>query len=278
VHAQSPPLSQPSQGANEQCAYAKKIAAPQLAALRESMFVPGKKLDIAAVMKDPQLAETMQEMAQQDQARNAQDWAALCTYKTQNTEQQAKVAPRVIFLGDSITEFWRDADPGYFSDKVLDRGISGQTSSQILLRFYSDVVELHPAAVHLLVGTNDVAQNTGPIGDADILNNIRAMVDLAQANHIKLILATIPPAKAFNWRPQIERPAERIVHLNLELRRIASERKLTFVDYYSALNDGEGGMRAELSNDGIHPNRDGYARMRPIVEKAIDEALRGRAR
>ena len=114
VHAQTPPASQISQGANEQCAYVRKIDSPKLAALRDSMFVPGKKLDVAALMKDPQFAQIMQDMAKQDHVRNAQDWAALCTYKTQNIEQKAKAAPRVIFLGDSITEFWRDADPGYF--------------------------------------------------------------------------------------------------------------------------------------------------------------------
>jgi lysophospholipase L1-like esterase len=179
-------------------------------------------------------------------------------------------------LGDSITEFWRVADPIFFHEKTLDRGISGQTSSQITLRFYTDVVQLHPLAVHLLVGTNDVAQNTGPISDEDFLSNIRTMVDLAQINHIKVVLASIAPAKTFPWRPNISSPADRITRLNAQLRLLAKERKLMFVDYYSILTDGQGGLRDALSNDGVHPNRDGYALMRPVAEKAIAAALHTR--
>jgi lysophospholipase L1-like esterase len=274
AYAQASSSAPLSQDANDQCSYMKKLDAPQLVQLRDSLLVPGKQFDLAALAKDPQLAGFMGDMARQGQVRNAQDWAALCVYKVANMERKIKGAPRVVFLGDSITELWRDGDPAFFSEKISDRGISGQTSSQVLLRFYSDVVELHPAVVHLMVGTNDIAQNTGPISNKDILNNIRAMIDIAQASHIKLVLATIPPAKAFGTQIQ---SGERIAQLNQQLRRLAAERKLIFVDYYSAMNDGEGGMRAELSNDGIHPNRNGYSRMRPIAEKAIEDALRVRS-
>jgi lysophospholipase L1-like esterase len=266
----------PAPTADAQCAYVKQSdASPLLAQMLDGMVKPGAKVDLAAMIKDPQVAALMRDMAEQDKARAAQDWAALCKYKADNAEQLSRGAPRVIFLGDSITEFWRSADPAFFSDQALDRGISGQTSSQLLLRFPADVVALHPVVVHLMVGTNDVAQNTGPISDANILGNIRAMVDLAHANRIRVVLASIPPARVFGWRSTIQ-PAERIARLNQQLRALAAERKLVFVDYYTALKDAEGGMRAELSNDGVHPNRNGYALMRPLAEQAIARAQRAK--
>ena len=264
---------QPLDSLGEQCAYAKKLDNPFIAELQDRLIVPGKRFDFSEMMKDPRAPGLTREIAQYDEARKSLDWAALCNYKQANAEQKAKGAPQVVFLGDSITENWIKADPSFFSDKIVDRGIGGQTSSQILLRFHADVVALHPAVVHLMAGTNDVAQNGGPISDYDILNNFQAMIDLAQANDIKVVLASIPPAQSFFTKPQLQ-PAERIVRLNDQLRRIAEERNITFVDYYTPLSDGRGGLRSDLSNDGVHPNRDGYALMKPVAEAAIHGALR----
>ncbi len=137
-------------------------------------------------------------------------------------------------MGDSITEGWGVGDPSLFSGAVVDRGISGQTSPQMLVRFYQDVVALHPQAVHIMAGTNDVAGNTGPSSPDDFKNNIRAMVDLAKANHIQVVLASILPAERFAWRPDIQ-PVEQIRRLNAWLRQYASQHKLIYADYYSSL-------------------------------------------
>jgi lysophospholipase L1-like esterase len=200
------------------------------------------------------------------------DWAFLCRYKSENAALKDRKPVRVVFMGDSITENWLYSDPSLFSDEAINRGISGQTTSQMLLRFYQDVVDIRPAIVHIMAGTNDVAQNTGPISDVDLLNNFRAMIDLATANHIGVILASIPPVASFKWRQEIQ-PVERILRLNQQLRQLATERHLTFVDYYSALKDNHGGLKDALSNDGVHLNRSGYATMRPLVDKALSETL-----
>jgi lysophospholipase L1-like esterase len=174
-------------------------------------------------------------------------------------------------MGDSITEFWSRFDPELFGEGVVNRGISGQTSPQMLVRFYSDVVALRPAAVHLMAGTNDLAGNTGPSRPEDFKNNIRAMVDLAEANGIAVVLASIPPAAAFPWRPEVE-PAPIIAQLNDWLEGYATENKLVFVDYHAAITGPSGELRAELSSDGVHPDADGYAAMRPLTIEALAAA------
>lgn len=199
------------------------------------------------------------------------DWPNLCKYKAQNPQVIALGRPDVVFMGDSITEFWQLADPTMFSEKVVDRGISGQTSPQMLARFMQDVVLLHPKAVHILAGTNDVAGNTGPNAPEDYENNIRAMVTLAKANGIAVILGSIPPVKRFAWRSDLK-PGPQVVMLNKWLRDFAAENHLGYVDYYSALADEEGGLKADLSPDGVHPNRDGYQLMRPLAQAAIRKA------
>ena len=268
--AQTPPAG--SEAA--QCPSVKPLDASVQSKFTDLLTLPGSKLDMATLAKDPSLLQALQQVNAQQAASKTLDWAALCHYKAANNAQRMKSPPRVIFLGDSITENWIHGDPALFSDAVIDRGISGQTTSQILLRFYADVVALHPAVVHLMAGTNDVAQNEGPISDADILDNLRAMIDLAKANHIKVVLASIPPMAKVAWRPSLL-PAARIVALNDSLKRLAAERRIVFVDYYAALKDSAGGMRAELSNDGVHPNRDGYAAMRPLADRAI-ASVRGK--
>jgi lysophospholipase L1-like esterase len=202
----------------------------------------------------------------------ARDFAGTCHYKSENAAVLKGAHPTAIFMGDSITEGWRAGDPSLFNHAVLDRGISGQTSPQMLVRFYQDVVALHPRAVHIMAGTNDVAGNTGPSSPEDFKNNIRAMVDLAKTNHIRVILASIPPAERFPWRLDIQ-PVEQIQQLNAWLRQFAEQHKLIYADYYSSLTTPSGAFRAELSNDGVHPNSDGYAAMRPIADAALRKAM-----
>src|SRR5579863_7055416 len=183
---------------------------------------PGHSFSLSGIPVDVLAKVAATAKAQVDQ--QAKDWPNLCRYRDQNEAvAHSATHPRVIFLGDSITEFWQVAQPDYFTDQVLDRGISGQTTPQILLRFYQDVVALHPLVVHIMAGTNDVAANTGLESDETILNNIRSMIDLAQSNHIRVVLASIPPTKAMNWRPNVK-PAERIQRLNRQLRAIAAGR------------------------------------------------------
>lgn len=201
----------------------------------------------------------------------SQDWPYLCRYRDQNAAiLRSGVRPQVVFLGDSITEYWRLAQPDLFGDKIVDRGISGQTTPQILLRFYADVVALHPRVVHIMAGTNDIAGNTGPMSDDQIFDNIRAMLDIAAANHIKVVLASITPAAAGD----ANHPAARILAINARLRQLAAHRGAIFVDYHTPMSDERHGISRGLADDGLHPNRDGYAVMRPLAERALAEALR----
>jgi lysophospholipase L1-like esterase len=203
----------------------------------------------------------------------ARDWPGLCRYQAANGALEGKPPPRVVFMGDSITEGWVDGDPVLFADGVVGRGISAQTSPQMLLRFRQDVVALVPRVVHIMAGTNDIAGNTGPTTVRDFQNNILAMLDIARANDIAVVLAGIPPSKRLYWR-ELD-PRREIRTLNAWLRATAAERGLVFVDYGEVLADAEGGLRADLGNDGVHPNRAGYAAMRPLAERAIAEAERG---
>jgi lysophospholipase L1-like esterase len=206
------------------------------------------------------------------QRRLTQDFFGLCAYRDENAKLGPSTSDRVVFFGDSITELWRSADPEFFTGDRVNRGISGQTTAQMLGRFRHDVVALRPRAVHIMAGTNDLAGNTGPTTLAWIQANIRGMVDIARANRIHVILAAVPPAAHFNWRPAI-RPIPQIEALNAWLREYAASEKLVFVDYGGGLGDGAGGMKAGLSADGVHPNASAYALMRKLAEGAMHEAL-----
>jgi lysophospholipase L1-like esterase len=202
------------------------------------------------------------------QRRLTQDFFGICAYRAENAKLEPGSADRVVFFGDSITELWRAADPEFFTQGRVNRGIGGQTTAQMLGRFRHDVVALRPRAVHIMAGTNDLAGNTGPTTLAWIQANIRSMVDIARANRIAVILAAVPPAAHFNWRPAI-RPVPQIQALNAWLREYAASENLVFVDYGGVLGDGAGGMKAELSADGVHPNPAAYALMRKLAERAI---------
>lgn len=239
-----------------------------MAQMRELLLDTNAKKDrLVAMFRSPNAKGYMERAA----LRQHSDWADLCHYRAANAEIRAHTAPVVVFMGDSITENWAVADRALFANGVVGRGVSGQTSSQMLLRFYSDVIALKPKVVHIMAGTNDVAANTGPISDEDFENNIRAMVELAQADKIAVVLASIPPSSGMARVPGL-RPAARITALNTWLRAYASERNAIYVDYDSVLNDGNGGLRANLSNDGVHPNRAGYAAMVASTNRAIAQA------
>jgi lysophospholipase L1-like esterase len=200
-------------------------------------------------------------------AQRARDWADLCRYRAANEALRGHA--RVVLMGDSITDFWREGDPGLFGHGIVDRGISGQTSSQMLVRFWPDVIALHPRVVQILAGTNDIAGNTGPTTARDYERNIMAMVELAQAHHIRVLLGAIPPAVSFWWTPQPYRPATRIRGLNAWLRSYARSSGAGFVDYYAHLATAAGAFRADLSNDGVHPNAAGYKVMSALLQGAI---------
>lgn len=205
------------------------------------------------------------------------DWGWLCRYKADNDRLAASQHARVVFMGDSITEGWQRFDSAMFTNGVVDRGISGQTSPQILLRFYQDVIALKPGVVHIMAGTNDLAGNLGPTSPDQWKNNIRAMIDLALANKVRPVLASILPAAKFPWASSLK-PAIQIAELNAWLRSYAAQRHLVYADYHSAMADAQGGMKEGLSSDGVHPNAEGYKLMRPIAEKAIAAAKRSTPR
>jgi lysophospholipase L1-like esterase len=192
-------------------------------------------------------------------------------------EKLPKPAPgekRIVFMGDSITEGWHfDGPQGSFPGKpYVNRGISGQTSPQMVLRFRQDVVDLQPAAVVILAGTNDIAGNTGPMTIEQTEENIMDMAEVAAANHIKVVLCSVLPAFDFPWKPGVE-PAPKIEALNAWIASYATEKGYVYVDYHSAMKDARDGLPANLSKDGVHPTPAGYAIMAPLVEAGIAKAL-----
>jgi lysophospholipase L1-like esterase len=241
---------------------------PEAAKLLTDLFITPRTLrpaDLGALGQNAQFAAFEKE----SRARGASDWAGLCRFRQANAEVAAAARrPKAVFMGDSITENWGLADPGFFTGGIVNRGISAQTSAQMLLRFRPDVVALHPAVVHILAGTNDVAGNNGPTSSQDFRNNIQSMVELARANGIRVILGSIPPAAEFSWRPGM-RPTPRIRALNDWLRDYATRTGLGYLDYYTALAGPAGELRPALSNEGVHPNRDGYVIMRSLAEAAL---------
>jgi lysophospholipase L1-like esterase len=207
--------------------------------------------------------------------KRMQDWAQLGYYRAKNATLAPPAAgeQRVVFFGDSITELWGRSWKASFGDKpYVDRGISGQTSSQMVVRFHQDVVDLRPAVVVILAGTNDIAENTGPMTPEATLDNFRAMLEMARANGIKVVVGSIPPAGDFPWRKGLE-PAPKIRALNEHLQAWCQSQGLVWVDYYSALTDADGGMKPGLSLDGVHPTPAGFALMTPLAEAGIAKAL-----
>lgn len=203
------------------------------------------------------------------------DWPNLKKYAAENKQLQALTndGNRVVFMGNSITEFWKVMDSSFFADKpYINRGISGQTTSQMLVRFRQDVIDLQPAVVVILAGINDIAENTGPVSLEHIYGNIVSMVQLARANNIKVVLSSVLPANQFPWRPQIK-PAEKVIQLNAMLEAYCLKNKVVYLDYYSKMVDENKGLDKRYGDDGVHPTLAGYRMMAPLLEAAIQKAL-----
>ena len=205
----------------------------------------------------------------------AQDWANTARFKDENAKltSPAKGENRVVFMGNSITEGWIRTHPDFFAGKpYVNRGISGQTTPQMLVRFRPNVINLKPALVVILAGTNDIAGNTGPSTLEMIMDNLISMTELAKANNIKVVLSSVLPAFDYPWKPGME-PAMKIVKLNEMIKKYADDHGIVYIDYFSSMADERNGLKKELSGDGVHPNDAGYKVMEPLVEAAIKKAL-----
>jgi lysophospholipase L1-like esterase len=206
----------------------------------------------------------------------AQDWPNLNRYQKDNAELLALNLKdkRVVFMGNSITEGWLNTRPDFFKNKqYVNRGISGQTTPQMLLRFRQDVINLKPTVVVILAGINDIAENTGPSTLETIAGNIFSMCELARENGIKVIICSVLPAIDFPWIHGME-PALKVVKLNELLKGYADKHRITYVDYYASMVDEKMGLKSELGTDGIHPNITGYSIMEPLLVGAIEKKLK----
>ena len=203
----------------------------------------------------------------------ASDWTQLGHYRDANARLAAPAAGegRVVFYGNSITEAWAPLFAELFPGRAyLGRGISGQTTPQLLVRFRQDVVALHPAVVVVLAGTNDIAGNTGPSSLAMIEDNLASMTEIARANGIRVVLCSVLPVYDYPWKPGLE-PATKIIALNAWIRDYAGSVGAAYADFHSAMHDARGGLPPALARDGVHPTPAGYRVMAPIVQRAIDE-------
>jgi lysophospholipase L1-like esterase len=219
----------------------------------------------------PPMSREDEEKMELDNARmkaQLQDWAGLGRYRAADVAQTAPV--KVVFYGDSITDAWELNGGSFFPGKpYLNRGISGQTTPQMVVRFRQDVVNLHPEAVVILAGTNDIAGNTGPSTPEMIEDNFKSMAEIAKANGIRVILASVTPVAKYPWRPEIADVPAKIAVINAWLKDYCAQEKLTYLDYWTAMAGPDGGMKPGISKDGVHPNAAGYAIMQPLAEAAI---------
>lgn len=203
------------------------------------------------------------------QSHAQDDWANIGRYAQANSEMT--VRPKAVFMGDSITQCWYDSDPSFFNDNNFAcRGISGQTTSHMLVRMRKDVVNLHPKYVVILAGTNDIAKNNGFIEVDDIYGNIVSMCEIAKANKVKPVICSVLPVKQYKWRPEVTDCAERIIKLNAMLEDYAHASKCIYVDYHSVMKNAENGLPEKYSYDGVHLNGDGY----DVIEKIILDILK----
>jgi lysophospholipase L1-like esterase len=211
--------------------------------------------------------------AEEDRMQN--DWPNLKRFHNDNIAigLPAPGENRVVFMGNSITEGWSRLDPGFFIGKpYVNRGISGQTTPQMLIRFRPDAINLKPSVIVILAGINDIAGNTGPSTLEMIEDNLASMVDLAKANNIQVVLCSVLPAFDFPWRPGMQ-PAEKVIQLNTWIKSQAEKTGCIYLDYFTPMADERHGLKSELTSDGVHPNLAGYKVMEPLVESAINKAL-----
>jgi len=200
------------------------------------------------------------------------DWAGFKVYDEANTKVTTR--PDAVFMGNSITQGWQGAHPEFFTDNnYVGRGISGQVTSQMLVRFRSDVINLKPKAVVILAGTNDIAQNNGIITVEHIFENFVSMAELAKANKIKVVFCSVLPAHHYPWRQDIE-SIKPINELNSMLKEYAKKNKIAYADYYSALVDERQGLDKKYQNDEVHPNKAGYAVMEEVIQKILKKVVR----
>ncbi|ESQ83327.1 hypothetical protein AEAC466_13845 [Asticcacaulis sp. AC466] len=205
-----------------------------------------------------------------------QDWAQMRRYRLANADAMKlpDSARKVVMMGDSITDGWPGQSGTFYADNgLIGRGIGGQVTGQMLVRFMADVVALRPKAVHIMAGTNDVAQNQDPYDPVATTNNLQAMANLATIYGIKVIMASVPPADHFPWRPEVGNPHEKFVALNNWIKSVCSAQGYTYVDYWPALATEAGALRLDFGNDGVHPNSIAYAAMAPYTLAAIAAAL-----
>jgi lysophospholipase L1-like esterase len=204
------------------------------------------------------------------------DWANLKYYQSANASlpPSKPKEQRVVFMGNSITEGWLKSDPGFFEGKAyLNRGISGQTTPQMLIRFRQDVIDLQPTVAVLLAGTNDIAENKGPTTLEAIYENIVSMAELAKVHHIRMVICSVLPVYDYPWRPGLQ-PAEKIYKLNQMLESYCRQENITYVDFHTPMADDRKGLKIIYGEDGVHPNLTGYRFMEPLVKAGIDEALK----
>ena len=222
----------------------------------------------------PAPTQTAAQRAADDRLRN--DWANLQRYRAANAElpPPAQGENRVVFYGNSITDGWAKSFPVMFPGKpYVGRGISGQTTPQMLVRFRQDVIALRPKVVVILAGTNDIAGNTGPSSLEMIEDNFASMTEIAKANGIRVVLSSVLPVYDYPWKPGLQ-PAPKIIALNDWMKRYAASAGAVYLDYHSAMKDARDGLPPELATDGVHPTEAGYRIMARLVEQAIAEALR----
>lgn len=205
----------------------------------------------------------------------AQDWANLNHFKQANERLKSEInnGDRVVFMGNSITIGWIQLRPDFFKDKpFVNRGISGQTTAQMLLRFRQDVVDLNPKLVVILAGTNDIAGNTGHVTVQQIMDNLKSMSEIAKANKIKVLLCSVLPASEYPWRPG-KNPDKKIPALNQLIEQYASSQGHHYLDYFPSLTNRENGMKTEYAEDGVHPTISGYQVMEKLLEEKLQKIL-----
>ena len=222
------------------------------------------------------LAAALSSLTGSAQKTDAQAWAKIARYAADNTAVTA--APKYVFMGNSITEFWPEKDPGFFvANNIVGRGVAGQTSAQMLLRFVPDVVNLKPKGVLILAGINDIAENAGPYSEEFTMDNIRAMVLMARSAGIVPILATVLPASSIYWNKDVTDVSEKIQSLNGRIKTFAVEQGLYCIDWYPGLVGLDArSINPDFSDDGLHPNETGYAVMEALALPSLNAALLGR--